>query len=238
MHILAITHIRITMVAIPIMTDQNTSLLRLMTWLSPVFPIGSFAYSAGLEQASKSGMVFNAKTLSEWLSDFLYFGSTWNDAVLLANAWQLAKEDAKLDEISSLAEAMAGTKERHQETIAQGAAFLKAANTWELEGSKLPNQCALPVVVGARCADAEIDLAAALLAYLQAFVSNQLQAAIRLSIIGQTDALQILANFEPILIELTEKARHATLDDLGSFTFMADISSMCHEDMESRIFQS
>lgn len=220
------------------MTDDSTSLLRLMAWLSPVFPIGSFAYSAGLEQASESRMVTNAEQLFDWLSDYLNYGSTWNDAVFFANAWRMAKDGNNLDEISALAEAMAGTKERHQETIAQGAAFLKAANTWDMDSSILPGQCALPIAVGARCANADIDLTPALLTYLQAFVSNQLQAAIRLSVIGQNDALKILARFEPLLIELTERASQTTLDDLGSFTITADISSMQHETMESRIFQS
>lgn len=221
-----------------IMIDAQTSLLRLMSWLSPVFPIGSFAYSAGLEQASKSGIVKNAEDLSNWLSDVLNFGSVWNDAVLFSNTWQLAKNDHDLVEIASLAEAMAGTKERHQETIAQGSAFLKAAGAWDMKSSKLPDQCALPIAVGARCANAGIELSPALLIYLQAFVSNQLQAAIRLSIIGQNQSLKILSEFEPLLIKLTERAEHSSLDDLGSFTITADISSMRHENMESRIFQS
>lgn len=220
------------------MTDAQTSLLRLMSWLSPVFPIGSFAYSAGLEQASKSGIVNNSNDLSGWLDDVLNLGSTWNDAVFFSNAWQLANEGNDLDEIASLAEAMAGTKERQQETIAQGSAFLKAANAWDMKRSKLPDQCALPIAVGARCANAGIELSPALLTYLQAFVSNQLQAAIRLSIIGQNQALEILAKFEPKLIEITDRADQSTLDDLGSFTITADILSMQHENMESRIFQS
>lgn len=232
---------RIAMIIImgtTIMTDTQTSLLRLMSWLSPVFPIGSFAYSAGLEQASKSGVVTNANDLLDWLSDVLNLGSTWNDAVFFSNAWKRARENESLIEISTLAEAMAGTKERHQETIAQGSAFLKAANAWDMKRSKLPDQCALPIAVGARCADAGIELSPALLTYLQAFVSNQLQAAIRLSVIGQSQALEILAEFEPKLIEITDRAAQSTLDDLGSFTITADILSMQHENMESRIFQS
>lgn len=232
---------RIAMIIImgtTIMTNTQTSLLRLMSWLSPVFPIGSFAYSAGLEQASKSGVVTNANDLSDWLNDVLNLGSTWNDAVFFSNAWKRARENESLIEISTLAEAMAGTKERHQETIAQGSAFLKAANAWDMKRSKLPDQCALPIAVGARCADAGIELSPALLTYLQAFVSNQLQAAIRLSIIGQNQALEVLAEFEPKLIEITDRAAQSTLDDLGSFTITADILSMQHENMESRIFQS
>ncbi len=220
------------------MTDTQTSLLRLMSWLSPVFPIGSFAYSAGLEQASKSGVVTNANDLSDWLNDVLNLGSTWNDAVFFSNAWKLARENESLIEISTLAEAMAGTKERHQETIAQGSAFLKAANAWDMKRSELPDQCVLPIAVGARCADAGIELSPALLTYLQAFVSNQLQAAIRLSIIGQNQALEVLAEFEHKLIEITDRAAQSTLDDMGSFTITADILSMQHENMESRIFQS
>lgn len=220
------------------MTDAQTSLLRLMSWLSPVFPIGSFAYSAGLEEASKSGIVTNSDTLKDWLRDVLNLGSTWNDVVLFSNAWKQARENESLSEISALAEAMAGTKERHQETMAQGSAFLKAADAWDMKRSELPNQCALPIAVGARCANAGIELSPALLTYLQAFVSNQLQAAIRLSIIGQNQSLQILAQFEPMLIGITERAQKSTLDDLGSFTITADILSMQHENMESRIFQS
>ena len=79
------------------MTDAQTSLLRLMSWLSPVFPIGGFAYSAGLEQASKSGVVNNTNDLSDWLNDVLNLGSTWNDAMFFSNAWKLARENESLD---------------------------------------------------------------------------------------------------------------------------------------------
>ena len=63
-----------------------TQLLKLMSWLSPVFPIGGFAYSAGLEQAVQSGHVEDQTSLAGWIRVQITQGAQWNDAVLLAEA--------------------------------------------------------------------------------------------------------------------------------------------------------
>ncbi len=52
-------------------------------------------------------------------------GSVWNDAVLLAEAHGAAEDAARLAETAELAEALAGSKERHQETMLLGEAFLR-----------------------------------------------------------------------------------------------------------------
>ena len=49
------------------MTDP--ALLRLLTWLSPAFPTGGFAYSQGLEWAVEAGDVTDRDSLREWLRD-------------------------------------------------------------------------------------------------------------------------------------------------------------------------
>ena len=41
----------------------------LMLWLSPAFPVGSFAYSHGLEWAVEAGDVHDARSLGGWLVD-------------------------------------------------------------------------------------------------------------------------------------------------------------------------
>ena len=64
------------------------TLVRLMSWLSPAFPVGAFAYSHGIERAIHDGLVRDRATLVEWLADLLTLGSGWNDAVLLAAAWR------------------------------------------------------------------------------------------------------------------------------------------------------
>ena len=37
--------------------SEGTDLQRLLTWLSPAFPVGAFAWSAGLESAIAAGTV-------------------------------------------------------------------------------------------------------------------------------------------------------------------------------------
>ena len=129
--------------------------------------------------------------------------------------------------------------ERKLETVAQGAAFAEALKSWpESERIACPPETPLPVIVGAACQAGGIALEEGLSGFLQAFVSNQLQAAIRLSVIGQTGAARLLAKLEPMLVKAAGDADGSTLDDLGSATVMAEIASMNHETLDGRLFRS
>jgi len=217
----------------------QASLLRLLAWLSPAFPVGSFSYSHGLEFAVEDGTVTDAESLRGWVATLLESGSAWNDAVLLAEAWRLAAAGSPLDEVAALAEALAGSSERHLESIAQGTSFLVAATNWKTDPMPtLPRACAYCVAVGATAGATGVDVRQVLAAWLQAFVSNQLQVAIRLSVIGQVDAAASLAAFEPDILAASARAETSTLDDLGSSTLCAEIASMRHEIQYSRLFRS
>jgi len=217
----------------------QTALLRLMAWLSPAFPIGSFSYSHGLETAAHLGLVTDADSLRQWLADLIERGSAWNDAVLFAEAHGRVSTDAKLSDLAELGEAMAGSRERHMETMLQGAAFLRAAAAWPHPAlGALPADCPYPVVVGAVAGAHGVPLEPALAAFLQAFASNQIQASIRLGVIGQVDATATLAALERLVSEAASHAAVSTLDDLGSATIAAEIASMQHETHYSRLFRT
>lgn len=66
-------------------------------------------------------------------------------------------------------------------------------------------------------------LAEALTAFLHAFLSNLLQAGIRLGVLGQVEAA---------------RAAHSTLADLGGGAFIAETMAMRHETQQSRLFRS
>ena len=51
------------------MTTDAQQLLLLLTWMSPAFPIGGFAYSHGLELAIDDRQVADAATLRQWIDD-------------------------------------------------------------------------------------------------------------------------------------------------------------------------
>ncbi len=213
-------------------------LFRLMAMLSPAFPVGSFSYSGGLEPAVDADAVTDAATLEDWIATLLANGSAWNDAVLLAAAWRASDDAACLVEVGELAEALAGSAERHRETMLQGAAFLVAARNWQ--GLAMPDlaEAPYPVAIGAVAGAASLPLADVLAAYLQAFASNMLQSSIRLGVVGQSDAVAVLARLEPAILETVERAAVSDLDDLGSATLVADIFSMHHETQYSRLFRS
>ncbi len=216
----------------------SPQLLRLLTWLSPSFPVGAFSYSHGIEQAIHDGAIVDRTTLVGWLSELMQRGSAWNDAVLLAETWR--NGDA-IDEVTALAEAMAGSRERHMETMLQGEAFVSAMQDW-VGDDELPAQAterqAYPIAVGQAAASHGIALEPALVAYLHAFASNLVQAAVRLVPLGQRAGVGAMAELEPVILETASRAAASTLDDLGSATFMSEIMTMKHETLYSRVFRS
>ena len=223
------------------MTDQPTgiALLRLMAWLSPAFPVGGFSYSHGLERAAHDGVVADSGSLAAWLETLVEMGSGWNDAVLFTEAWRRARDGGDLAEITDLAEALAGSRERHTETMLQGAAFLKAASAWSNPVlGRLPAECAYCVAVGAVAGGNGIALQDAQSAFLQAFFSHLVQAAIRLGVVGQSGATVLLAGFEPLALATAARAAGSTLDDLGGCAFISDVMAIKHETQYSRLFRS
>lgn len=226
-------------VAIITMTT-NQNLLRLMTWLSPVFPTGGFSYSHGLEASIDEGLISSREDLADWIKTLIENGSAWNDCVLLVASFN--HSNGGPDKAAELAIAMAGSKERLLETTAQGAAFVKASFEWqasELLGDlALPSNCPLPVAVGAVAGINEIDKEQAVTAYLHAFTSNQIQCALRLMKLGQQKGVWIQKEIEITILQTAARAATSSLDDLGSATIGAEIAAMRHETMSSRIFRS
>lgn len=222
------------------MTDGGErALLRLMAWLSPAFPVGGFSYSHGLERAVHDGLVADGEELADWIETLLVHGSGWNDAVLLAASHRLAAAGIVPVETAELAEALAGSAERHLEATLQGAAFLKAAAAWPHPlAAALPERCAYCVAVGAVAGAHRVPLKGVLAAFLQAFASNLAQAAIRLGVVGQSQAVGTLARLETPILATAARAAGSTLDDLGSATLVSEIAAMNHETQHTRLFRS
>lgn len=221
-----------------IMPEAQASHLRLMAFLSPAFPVGGFSYSHGLERAVHDGLLPDADALREWLSDLIVFGSGWNDAVLFAEAYRRAG-GGDLRDLAQLAEALAGSEERHRESMLQGAAFIAAARAWPHPAfDRLPAGCAYSVAAGAILGAHGVPLETALAAWLQAFAFNLVQAAIRLGVTGQQGAMAVVAGLEPAILDTAQRAEISTLDDLGSASLLSEIAAMKHETQASRLFRS
>jgi len=214
--------------------------LPLFVWLSPAFPIGAYAYSHGLEWAAEAGDVHDAPTLTAWLEDLADHGAPRLDVTLFAAAWRAAADPVLLAEVNTLAIALAGSQERRLETTAQGTAFVTAARAaWPcpaLEG--LDEAVAYPVAVGAAAAGHGIALDVAAPAFAQALFGNLVSAAIRLSVVGQTDGQKLIAHLSPRLAKMAAQAMHEDPENIGACAFRSEIAAMKHETQYSRLFRS
>ncbi len=222
--------------------SASASLIPLFAWLSPGYPVGSYAYSRGLEWAVEAGDVLDDATLIVWLSDMLTLGAGRNDAILLVHAYNAigARDDASFDAVNALALALSPSAEIYLETSQQGRSFLDATRAaWS--AALLPScagEIAYPVAVGAAAAAHGIPLPVTLEAFLFALVQNQVSAAIRLAPIGQTSGTRVCASLQSVVIATARDAESADLDALSSATFRADLGSFHHETQYTRIFRS
>jgi urease accessory protein len=226
--------------------SEAAALYRLMTWLSPSFPVGAFSYSSGIEWAVEAGDIANAASLRDWLTSMLSDGPGFCDGVFLAHAHRAASsgDDAGLRDIAELAAAFVPSRERQLETSAQGRAFIDIARAaWNCTGLDRMVSCCdgaivYPVAVGLLSAAHAIPLAPTMHAFLHALASNWISAGARLIPLGQTDSQRLLAMLEPVVVSTAKRALNASLDDLGSATFRADLASMQHETQYTRLFRS
>ena len=225
--------------------DEAAALYRLMTWLSPSFPVGAFSYSSGIEWAVEAGDITDAASLRDWLAAMLGDGSGFCDAVFLAQAHRAAatQDGAGLREIAELVAAFVPSRERQLETSTQGRAFIEIARSaWACDGlDQMVAACGgmvYPVAVGVVSAGHAVPLAPAMHAFLHAVVSNWISAGARLVPLGQTDSQRILASLEADVAATAKRALEASLDDLGSATFRADLASLRHETQYTRLFRS
>jgi urease accessory protein len=225
---------------------EAAALYRLMTWLSPAFPVGAFSYSSGIEWAVESGDIADAESLRHWLGALLAEGSGFCDGVFLAHAYRaaLSRDHDQLRDLAELAAAFAPSRERHLETHAQGRAFVEIAraawNSELLEQTLADCEVSIvyPVAIGVLSAAHAVPLAPTMHAFLHALTSNWISAGARLVPLGQTDSQRVLASLEPAVAATAARALDASLDDLGSATFRADLASIWHESQYTRLFRS
>lgn len=236
------------------MTEGNLpgagdALYRLLSWMSPSYPIGTFSYSHGLETAVEAGFVTDLASLKEWLQDIVEHGAGRIDVLFLRAAFEtsLIQDYTALADLADLALAFQPSAELALETTAQGQAFLDTTiATWPCatlerfrQVQRAPH-APFPVAVGCAAAGHGIPLEPMLHGYLQAFAANLASAAIRLIPLGQTDGQRAIAAMEPVIAETVSQVMtlDRPLDHLASSTFIVDWCSMRHETQYTRLFRS
>ena len=224
--------------------NTDTALYRLMTWLSPSYPVGAYAFSHGIENAVERGFIGDRESALEWIRDLLRYGNGRADLVFLKEAWDAHDDRESLQSIARHAIAFQASSELRTESIAQGRAFAEITrNAWQdpildtaLEA--IADSPAYPVVVGAAAASHGIDREATMLAFAHAFCANLVSATVRLVPLGQTDGQRITAALEPEVMAAVTDAGSLSRHTVSNATIYSDICSMNHENQYTRLFRS
>ncbi len=228
------------------MSTDSAALYRLLTWLSPAYPVGAFSYSHGLETAVEAGMVKDRGDLAGYITTVLRHGAGRVDAALLVAAHRAAaaNKPRALDKVAQLAAAWRGTAETALETMQQGTSFTSiTATAWPdarfaglaaRHGGRLSH----PVAFGAVAGFQAVPLLASVTAWLAAFAANLVSAGVRIVPLGQTDGQLATAALQPIVQAAAAAALAANLETMGTASPMLDLLSMRHETQYTRLFRS
>lgn len=217
------------------------SKLRLMQLISPTLPIGSFAYSQGLEYAIDAGWVVSEEQTNDWIKGQIKntlssldvpvmqrFYTAWQDEdyknIIYWNEWLLAAREAKelRDEDIQLGKALLRVLTGLDITFpisediewGYAAIFSFAAITWDIPFDEAAN------------------------GFLWAWSENQVAAALKLVPLGQTSGQRILSDILSDIPHAVERAKIFNDEDIGMLAPAIGIASALHETQYSRLFRS
>ena len=214
-------------------TYQNQILSALF---SPSFPIGAFSYSHGLEAAIAEGLVVDPNTAEKWIKACLMSGSGRNDAIIFAHAWRA--ESHEREKLNNLAFALCASAERDQEMRELGTNFRDiAARVYHVSVNE-ERSMAYTVMAGVATRQLNCELLLSLVFFLQSFANNLISVVVRAVPLGQSEGQTILYRLMPCVKQLANETMNASLDQIGSHTFLADHMAIKHETMETRIYRT
>ena len=205
------------------------SLVRLLQLASPTLPVGAYSYSQGLEAAIDANIVFDSSSAEAWIGDVLEFSVARMEAQVLR-----AQIGAPSQEMNDFFVVTRETAELRAETLQMGQAL-----------SRLLADLAIPVPVEEPAFPTSFAIAVrhwgiepreAVIAYLWAWLENQVMAAVKAVPLGQTAGQKILLSLGGRLSELAglEIPQH----HWTNFTPGLACLSSRHETQYSRLFRS
>ena len=199
----------------------------LQIWFSSSFPIGSYAYSHGVESLIDTKKIQNKSDVIEFLEAVLNFGTLRNDYIFVKSIYNNL-------EINDLILSNATSKERQIEMIAMGNSFRNIMrDSWDLN---LQENSAFIYGLSKAAIYFNIDFNDLIKFYFQSFISNLITVCVKHIPVSQKDGQSINVMFINKIQDFINNSKDLTLDDIGTTFFIGDLFSMKHENQETRIY--
>lgn len=228
------------------MNAAGSELARLLQLASPALPVGAYSYSQGLEAAVEAGIVRDRQTAELWIVDVLNYSVARLEAPIL---WRLIaswsdKDCTAAQRWNALFLAGRESAELRAETIQMGYSLYKLLTELNceidrrLESLALFKEVSFPAAFALAVVHWQIAAPSAVIAYLWAWLENQVVAAVKLVPLGQTDGQRVLFKLGDRLADVANSAAMIGDDELGCFAPRLSILSSRHEMQYSRLFRS
>ena len=226
-------------------TDGVPPQLRLIWLASPALPIGAFSYSEVLESAVEHGLVHDADSAGDWLSQQLALMARGDMAAMAAavRAWQKGDE-AAIAEIASWLRCTRDGSEARLQSEQMGQSLLIWARgqglVYESHEQRLKSVGIAHYVLVMALMLSTIELPLEQLLQTQAFgwAENQVQAALKAVPLGQTAGQRVLARLATEIPAAVARAIATQPEQRQLFAPMLSILAARHETQYSRLFRS
>jgi len=209
------------------MNNIKDPLQILQIWFSSSFPVGSYAYSHGLEAIIDNKLIKNKNDVEEFLNALLFNGTLRNEYIFIKSIYE-GKE------INDLMLSSASSKERQIEMVDMGNSFRKIMKqSWDFE---LAENTAFTYCLTKAAIHFNIKFDYLIKFYLQSFISNLINVCVKHIPISQKDGQKLNVIFINQIQDFLQKSEKLNLEDIGSTFFIGDLFSIKHENLETRIY--
>ena len=209
------------------MNNIKDPLQILQIWFSSSFPVGSYAYSHGLEAIIDNKLIKNKNDVEEFLNALLFNGTLRNEYIFIKSIYE-GKE------INDLMLSSASSKERQIEMIDMGNSFRKIMKqSWDFE---LAENTAFTFCLTKAAIHFNIKFDYLIKFYLQSFISNLINVCVKHIPISQKDGQTLNVIFIDQIQKFLDQSKQLTLNDIGTTFFIGDIFAIKHENLDSRIY--
>lgn len=226
-----------------IVTDQPLAQLRLLHLVSPSLPLGSFAYSQGLEWAVEDAWVKDEATLLQWLEDLLLTSLTHLEIPILSRLYQACASNDR-DSFAYWSHyliASRETRELREEERNRARALSALLPEW---GISLPDEWR-PLLksnlISGYCYVANswgIDATQAAEGYLWSWLENMTLAGVKIIPLGQMAGQRILHELIKLIPAQVQIGLSVEDQNIGHACPAQTIASSLHETQYTRIYRS
>lgn len=222
---------------------RQEELLRLIQLSSPMLPIGSYAYSQGLEYAVSAEWVQDEKSATDWILGLLNHSHAQLDVPILARLHAYWKKGDK-DKVRSWNDYLFASRETNElqaEERHLSQALCKLLNELDVvdakEWTSYPRGTFL-LAFSLGASYWRIPLEDTISGYLWTWSENQVLAAIKLVPLGQTTGQKILSKVIGEIPKVINAGLLLKDDEIGSSVPGQGVASALHETQYSRLFRS